>query len=582
MPHSKLSSTMQPVPGRTRGGARGRQLDSLAFAELERLLGDAAQTRDQLIEHLHTLQDHFGHLTERHLRALAQWMNLPMAAVFETASFYAHFRIVRDGDPAPPPLTIRVCDSLSCQLAGAVQLHAGLAAGLDPAKVSVVRAPCMGRCETAPIVEVGHRHVNSATIDRVSEIIASQQFDPEIMPWPGLQDYLASGGYALLSDCRAGKLSVESLSRTLEEAGLRGLGGAGFPTFRKWAFVRAEPAPRYMVINADEGEPGTFKDRWYLEREPHRFLEGALVSAWAIEAAALYIYLRDEYPGLHEVLHHAIAELESAGLVAPGYIVLRRGAGAYICGEESALIESLEGKPGKPRHRPPFVAQKGLFDRPTLVNNVETVLWIPTVHSLGAQHLSGQGRNGRKGLRSFSVSGRVSKPGVHLAPAGISLNELLTEYCGGMLEGHALLAYLPGGASGGILPASLANLPLDFDTLQAHGCFIGSAAVMVLSDKDDLRAVATNLMAFFADESCGQCTPCRAGTEKMLTLLARDAWDATELRQLSQVMQDASICGLGQAAPNPVLNLLQYFPTELARQGVRISNARNAAAEPTK
>jgi formate dehydrogenase beta subunit len=582
MPHSRLSSTILPVPGRTRGAARGRQLDPLALVELENLLADADRSRDQLIEHLHAIQDHFGHLSERHLRALAQWMNLPMAAVFETASFYAHFDIVRDDEPAPPSLTIRVCDSLACQLAGAVQLHSGLAAGLDPAKVKVVRAPCMGRCETAPVVEVGHKHVGAASVDRVSEIIASQHFEPEIAPWPGLDAYRTSGGYALLTACRAGNVSVETLSKLLEEAGLRGLGGAGFPTFRKWAFVRAEPAPRYMVINADEGEPGTFKDRWYLEREPHRFLEGALVSAWAIEAAALYIYLRDEYPGLHKVLRAAIAELESAGLAAPGYIVLRRGAGAYICGEESALIESLEGKPGKPRHRPPFVAQKGLFDRPTLVNNVETVLWIPTVHALGAQHLAGQGRNGRKGLRSFSVSGRVKKPGVHVAPAGISLNELLAEYCGGMADGHKLLAYLPGGASGGILPARLANLPLDFDTLQPHGCFIGSAAVMVVSDKDDLRAVATNLMAFFADESCGQCTPCRAGTEKMLTLLARDTWDAAELRQLSQVMQDASICGLGQAAPNPVLNLLQYFPTELARQGVRISNLHDATAETVK
>ncbi|WEN42946.1 NADH-quinone oxidoreductase subunit F [Thauera sp. GDN1] len=563
-----------PVRRKPRATQRGRQLEPAALAEIETLLAGRARARDHLIEHLHAIQDACGHLALRHLRALAQWMNLPMAAVYETATFYAHFDIVREGEIPPPAVTIRVCDSLSCELAGARTLHAALAAELDPAQIRVVRAPCMGRCDSAPVVEVGHRHLGHATPAAVSTLLhGAGDLHPEPIVWPRLDAYRSEGGYALLQSVRDGSVSIERLSQVLQDAGLRGLGGAGFPTFKKWAFVRAEPAPRYMVINADEGEPGTFKDRHYLEQAPHRFLEGALISAAAVDAAALYIYLRDEYPGLHAVLRTAIAEVESAGLAAPGYIVLRRGAGAYICGEESALIESLEGKPGKPRHRPPFVAQKGLFDRPTLVNNVETVYWIPLLWQRGADWFASQGRNGRKGLRSFSVSGRVNKPGVHLAPAGITLQELVDEYCGGMAEGHRLLAYLPGGASGGILPASKADIPLDFDTLQPHGCFIGSAAVVVISDQDDLRAVAKNLMAFFADESCGQCTPCRVGTEKMLGLLERDEWDAGQLQRLAQVMQDASICGLGQAAPNPVTSLLRFFPAELAEQGISLRPA---------
>ncbi|MCB1897514.1 MAG: NAD(P)H-dependent oxidoreductase subunit E [Rhodocyclaceae bacterium] len=549
---------------------RGRALDAAALAEVEQLLAGRGATPDLLIEHLHAIQDRFGHLATRHLRALAQWMRLPMAAVFETASFYAHFDIVDDGEAPPPAVTIRVCDSLSCQLAGADRLEAELAAATDPGAVRVVAAPCMGRCHQAPVVEVGHRHLGHASRASVEAVLAAGDLAPAAIDWQRLDAYRAEGGFALLEALRAGRVSVDELSAMLETSGLRGLGGAGFPTFRKWAFVRAEPAPRYMVINADEGEPGTIKDRHYLERSPHQFLEGMLVSAEVVEARASYIYLRDEYPGLHEVLREAIAELEAAGLAAPGSIVLRRGAGAYICGEESALIESLEGKPGKPRHRPPFVAQRGLFDRPTLVNNVETVYWIPEIHRRGADWFASHGRHDRHGLRSFSVSGRVNKPGVHLAPAGITLNELIAEYCGGMQEDHRLLAYLPGGASGGILPASKADLPLDFDTLQAHGCFIGSAAVIVVSDQDDLRAALVNLMAFFADESCGQCTPCRVGTEKMLAMLERDDWDVTALRQLSQVMMDASICGLGQAAPNPVLGALEHFPDRLAAQGIRL------------
>jgi NADH:ubiquinone oxidoreductase subunit F (NADH-binding)/NADH:ubiquinone oxidoreductase subunit E len=538
--------------------------------ELETLLHGRSRDRDQLIEHLHLLQDRFGHLSARHLVALARWMRLPLAAVFETATFYAHFDYVDDGQPQPAPLTIRVCESLSCQLAGASALERALAEAVDPAGIRIVAAPCIGRCDQAPAAQVGRRHVGFATPELIQAVIDAGTFEPEPDVWPGLEAYRAQGGYQLLEDLRAGRVTVDDLAATLEVAGLRGLGGAGFPTQRKWRSVLAWPTPRYMVINADEGEPGTFKDRHYLERSPHQFLEGALASAQVVDASALYIYLRDEYPGLHLVLQQAIAELEDAGLAARGFIVLRRGAGAYICGEESALIESLEGKPGKPRHRPPYVAERGLFDRPTLVNNVETVYWIPEIHRRGGDWFARQGRRGRKGLRSFSVSGRVRYPGVHLAPAGITVRELIDEHCGGMAEGQELLGYLPGGASGGMLPASKADIPLDFDTLQLHGCFIGSAAIIVISTGDDLRAVLTNLMAFFADESCGQCTPCRVGTGKMLGLLRREQWDEAQLRRLSQVMMDASICGLGQAAPNPVLCALNDFREHLARQGIRI------------
>ncbi|KHJ50535.1 NAD(P)H-dependent oxidoreductase subunit E [Halomonas sp. NyZ770] len=558
---------------RFRAKPRGRELEPQLLDELRELLGDERQDaslrrRDLLIEHLHVLQDRRGHLLLADLRTLAAYMNLPMAAVYETATFYAHFDVIHDDQSPPPAVTIRVCDSLTCQLAGAEALKAQLEANTPIDQVRVLRAPCMGRCDTAPVVEVGHHHVAFATQARIESVIAAAHFHPAPVEWQRLEAYRREGGMALLQECRDGNVAVEALMEAMQQANLRGLGGAGFPTFKKWTFVRQEAGPRYCAINADEGEPGTFKDRYYLERSPHQFLEGALVSAWAVEAEALYIYLRDEYPALHGVLREAIGELEAAGLVAPGYIVLRRGAGAYICGEESAMIESLEGKPGKPRHRPPFVAQQGLFGRPTLVNNVETVYWIPSIWQRGAEAFASQGRHGRVGLRSFSVSGRVKRPGVYLAPAGITLSELVDEYCGGMAEGHRLAAYLPGGASGGILPAAKSDIPLDFDTLQEHGCFIGSAAVIVLSDQDDLRGVATNLLAFFADESCGQCTPCRVGTEKMLTLLERNEWDAGLMTQLSQVMIDASICGLGQAAPNPVLGLLKNFRSELAAQHI--------------
>ncbi|GGC80109.1 NADH-ubiquinone oxidoreductase-F iron-sulfur binding region domain-containing protein [Vreelandella lutescens] len=568
---------------RRRGYPKGRDVAPVALAALRGLLGDerltpSLQQRDLLIEHLHAIQEAHGYLALVELRALAAYMNLPMAAVYETATFYAHFDVVHDHQAPPPDTTIRVCDSLSCQLAGAQALHSALAARVDPECVRVVRAPCMGRCDTAPVAEVGHHHVLYATADGVEAVVDTGHFHPEAILWQRLDAYQQAGGYQLLASVRSGKVSVDTLLQALEASGLRGLGGAGFPTFKKWQAVRQAAGPRYCVINADEGEPGTFKDRYHLERAPHQFLEGALVSAWAIEAEKLYIYLRDEYPGLHRVLHEAIAELEQAGLVAPGFIIMRRGAGAYICGEESALIESLEGKPGKPRHRPPYVAQQGLFGRPTLVNNVETVYWIAPIWHKGAEWFAGHGRNGRLGLRSFSVSGRVKKPGVYLAPAGITLRELIEEYAGGMAEGHSLAAYLPGGASGGILPASKADLPLDFDTLQAHGCFIGSAAIIVLSEQDNLQAVATNLLAFFADESCGQCTPCRVGTEKMLSLLERPQWDVQALTRLAQVMQDASICGLGQAAPNPVLGLLKDFRPALAQQQIIVSDTAEGGA----
>ncbi len=568
---------------RRRGYPKGRDVAPVALATLRGLLGDERlneqlKQRDHLIEHLHVIQEAHGHLSMVELRALAAYMNLPMAAVYETATFYAHFDVVHDHQVPPPDTTIRVCDSLSCQLAGAQALHDALAARVDPECVRVVRAPCMGRCDTAPVAEVGHHHVLYATADGVEAVVDTGHFHPEAIIWQRLAEYRQSGGYRLLASARDGEVSVEALLQALETSGLRGLGGAGFPTFKKWQAVRQEAGPRYCVINADEGEPGTFKDRYYLERAPHQFLEGALVSAWAIEAKALYIYLRDEYPGLHRVLHEAIAELEAEGIVSPGFIVMRRGAGAYICGEESALIESLEGKPGKPRHRPPYVAQQGLFGRPTLVNNVETVYWIVPIWQKGGAWFAQQGRNGRHGLRSFSVSGRVQKPGVHVAPAGITLRELIDEYCGGMAAGHTLAAYLPGGASGGILPASKADVPLDFDTLQAHGCFIGSAAIVVLSDHDSLQAVATNLLAFFADESCGQCTPCRVGTEKMLSLLEQPTWNVQALTRLAQVMQDASICGLGQAAPNPVLGLLKDFRPALAQQQIIVSDAAEGGA----
>ena len=549
--------------GRGRSRPRGRQVEPAALEAIQALLGDRPRERQFLIEHLHLIQDRYGRLDAAHLAALAEEMRLALTEVYEVATFYAHFDVVREDEVPPPALTIRVCDSLSCEMMGAQALLAALGARAS-ADIRVVRAPCMGRCDTAPAVEVGHRHLDHASADAVLAAARAGETHAEIPAYRDFAAYRADGGYRLLAACRDGHTTLDQVIDALERAGLRGFGGAGFPAGRKWGFVRQEPRPRYIVINADEGEPGTFKDRYYLERDPHRFLEGMLIAAWGVEAEAAYIYLRDEYPALLVVLATEIAALEAAGLAPAGTIHLRRGAGAYICGEESAMLESIEGKRGLPRHRPPFAAQVGLFGRPTLIHNVETVYWIRDIVEKGPEWFAGHGRNGRKGLRSFSVSGRVREPGVKLAPAGITLTELIAEYCGGMADGHTLKGYLPGGASGGILPASMADLPLDFGTLEEHGCFIGSAAVVVLSDRDDIRAVALNLLRFFEDESCGQCTPCRVGTEKAVALMRRPVWDEGLLVELGAAMADASICGLGQAASNPLKSVLTHFRDDLA------------------
>ena len=548
---------------KTRPTPKGRQVDPAALDRVRALLGDTPRQRDLLIEYLHLIQDACGHLSAAHLAALAHEMKLSQTEVYEVATFYAHFDIVKEGETPPPALTVRVCDSLSCMIAGADALIGSLEAGTDPAKVRIVRAPCMGRCESAPIAEVGHNHIVDATAERVEAAIREGHTHPAVPPCQDLAAYREQGGYRLLQACLDGQRTPDDIIEILSDAGLRGMGGAGFPTGQKWRFVRAEPKPRLMAVNADEGEPGTFKDRYYLETEPHRVLEGMLVAAWAVEAEAVYFYLRDEYPDVREILLAEIAALEAAGLAPHTKIHLRRGAGAYICGEESAMIESIEGKRGLPRHRPPFVAQNGIFGRPTLVNNVETLFWIPVIVEKGADWFAGHGRHGGKGLRSYSVSGRVREPGVKLAPAGITLAELIDEYCGGMAEGHALKGYLPGGASGGILPAAMADQPLEFGVLEKFGSFVGSHAVVVLSDRDDMKACALNLMQFFEDESCGQCTPCRVGTEKAVKLMQRDAWDEPLLQEVSAAMADASICGLGQAAANPLLSIFRHFRDEL-------------------
>jgi formate dehydrogenase beta subunit len=549
---------------RPRKTPKGRQVEPQALAEVRTLLGERERRRDLLIEHLHLVQDRYGYLSAAHLAALAQEMKLALTEVYEVATFYAHFDVVKEDETPPPALTVRVCDSLSCAMAGAEHLLRTLPNRLGP-DVRVVRAPCMGACDRAPVCAVGHVQVMGATAESVAAAVAH---GAHAHPYPTPNDferYVRAGGYALLKACLAGARTRDEIIKTVSDAGLRGLGGAGFPTGRKWTLVRAAPAPRLFAVNADEGEPGTFKDRYYLEQDPHRFIEGMLIAAWVVEAADIYIYIRDEYPEVRLMLADEIAKVERTGLAKQARMHLRRGAGAYICGEESAMIESIEGKRGLPRHRPPYVAQVGLFGRPTLEQNVETLYWVRDIVEKGAQWFTSHGRRERKGLRSFSVSGRVKKPGVVLAPAGVSARELIEEYCGGMQEGHRFKGYLPGGASGGILPAAMADLPLDFGTLEQYGCFVGSHAVVVLSDKDDMKAVALNLMRFFEDESCGQCTPCRAGTEKAATLMATGPWDQALLAELSDAMRDASICGLGQAAPNPLLCVLKYFPEELAK-----------------
>jgi formate dehydrogenase len=547
-------------PGRGRNVARavpkGRQVDPQAKVEIEGLLGTRSRQRDLLIEHLHLIQDTYGQISADHLAALADEMSLAFAEVFETATFYAHFDVVKEGEANIPRLTVRVCDSITCAMFGADELVETLQRELASDAVRVVRAPCVGLCDHAPAVEVGHNFLHKADLASVRAAVEAEDTHAHIPDYVDYDAYRAGGGYATLERLRSGNLAVEDVLKVLDDGGLRGLGGAGFPTGRKWRSVRGEPGPRLMAVNGDEGEPGTFKDQLYLNTDPHRFLEGMLIGAHVVEATDVYIYLRDEYPISREILAREIAKLPEGGT----RIHLRRGAGAYICGEESSLIESLEGKRGLPRHKPPFPFQVGLFNRPTLINNVETLFWVRDLIERGAEWWKSHGRNGRVGLRSYSVSGRVKEPGVKLAPAGLTIQELIDEYCGGMSDGHSFAAYLPGGASGGILPASMNDIPLDFGTLEKYGCFIGSAAVVILSDRDDVRGAALNLMRFFEDESCGQCTPCRSGTQKARMLMENGVWDTELLGELAQCMRDASICGLGQAASNPVSSVIKYFP----------------------
>jgi formate dehydrogenase beta subunit len=553
-------------PGEGRRNAllhpKGRVLADAELAAVRALIGPGPYERPLLIEYLHLIQDHELCLPAGHLHALAELLRIPMAEVYEVATFYAHFDVVGDGETKPPKITIRVCDSLSCMLAGSEALLLALEKE-KMADVRVVRAPCIGSCDTAPAVEVGHHHVDRASVAKIKALVAAHETDAQIPDYKKLYAYKSEGGYKVLKSCLEGQRSVDDVIATLSDGGLRGLGGAGFPTGRKWGLVRQAKGPRLMAVNGDEGEPGTFKDRHYLETNPHAFLEGMLIAAWAVEATDVFIYMRDEYPAVLEILAYEIPKLEEAGLSKHTKIHVRRGAGAYICGEESAMIESIEGKRGLPRHRPPYVAQVGIFNQPTLVNNVETLFWIPSILEKGAAWFAGQGKNGAKGLRSYSVSGRVKKPGVVLTAAGTTLNELIA-LCGGMLDGHTFKGYLPGGASGGILPASMADIPLDFGQLEKHGCFVGSHAVVILSDKDNMKDVALNLMRFFEDESCGQCTPCRNGTEKAVKLMSAKTWDTNLLADLSQVMRDASICGLGQAASNPLTSVIKFFPEDLA------------------
>jgi formate dehydrogenase len=571
---------------------KGRQADDSSLAEVRELLGErpaGGWRRDRLIEHLHLLNDRYRGLHERHLVALASETNVPMAEVYEVATFYHHFDVLSEGDEAAA-LTVRVCDGLSCEMAGAADLLSRLPALLGAA-VRVVAAPCVGRCEQAPVAVVHQYPVLRADPAAVVAAVdgnhtthpagaAGAVFVPASFAERGIEDagvvapafvdhasYVAAGGYALAAALAGGGLDREEVVAALDASGLRGLGGAGFPAGRKWRIVGEQPAPRLMAVNIDEGEPGTFKDRTYLERDPHRFIEGMLIAAAVVGIDACYVYLRDEYHGCRALLETELATLRRAAAFPLPHIELRRGAGAYICGEESAMIESIEGQRGEPRLRPPYIATVGLFGRPTLEHNFETLYWVRDIVERGGAWFAGFGMNGRRGLRSFSVSGRVRLPGVKLAPAGITLNQLVAEYCGGMAEGHALYAYLPGGASGGILPATMADLPLDFDTLQPHGCFIGSAAVIVLSDHDRARDAALNMMRFFADESCGQCTPCRVGTDKAARLMTAPLWDQATLDDLSQVMIDASICGLGQAAPNPIRSVQRYFAHEIQVTG---------------
>jgi NADH:ubiquinone oxidoreductase subunit F (NADH-binding)/NADH:ubiquinone oxidoreductase subunit E len=547
---------------RRSGKPKGRVVDPDVLAEIQRLLGDESRAPDMLIEHLHKIQDRYGHISSKFIAALAAEMKMSQTEVYEVATFYHHFDVVKEGETPPPPLTVRVCESVSCDMAGAYDLIDALKRGLGD-HIRIQPVPCVGRCDTAPVAVVGQNPIDHADATTVIRATNAREIEAPVTPYLPFDQYVAGGGYQLYRDCVDGKRTPEELITIMEHSGLRGLGGAGFPVGRKWRIVSQQAAPRLMAVNIDEGEPGTFKDRYYLERDPHRFLEGMLIAAWAVGIDKIYVYLRDEYAGCRKILTREIAALQANPPARLPEIHLRRGAGAYICGEESAMIESIEGKRGMPRLRPPFVAQVGLFGRPTLEHNMESVYWVREIVEKGPEWFTAHGRHERKGLRSFSVSGRVKKPGVHLAPAGITIRELIDEYCGGMLDGHEFYGYFPGGASGGILPASMGDIPLDFDTLNQYGCFIGSAAVIVFSDKDKAKDLALNAMKFFEDESCGQCTPCRVGTEKAVKLMEKPQWNQPLLEELSVAMIDASICGLGQAAPNPLRSVMKYFPHEL-------------------
>lgn len=555
----------EQISKKRRKAPKGHAVDLAALKDLNSLLGDAPRQRDLLIEYLHKIQDRYQHISSRHLVALAHEMKLAPAEVYEVASFYHHFDLVKEGQKPPPPLTVRVCESISCELAGAHGLVTALEQGLA-ADVRVQKVPCVGRCQHAPVAVVGQNPIHQASVKSVTAAIKAKAITAPVADYISLEKYQAEGGYQLLTRVIEGKISSASIIQKMEDSGLRGLGGAGFPVGKKWRIVKGFAAPRMMAVNIDEGEPGTFKDRHYLEADPHRFLEGMLIAAATVDCAAIYVYLRDEYAGCRAILSKEIAKLQAnppSSIYKLPAIYLRRGAGAYICGEESAMVESIEGKRGMPRLRPPFLAEVGLFGRPTLEHNLESVYWVRDILQRGPDWMVAHGRNGRQGLRSFSVSGRVKQPGVHLAPAGITVRELIAEYCGGMQEGHALYGYFPGGASGGILPASMADIALDFDTLNQYGCFIGSAAVIIFSKQDSAKQLALNAMRFFKAESCGQCTPCRVGTQKATTLMEQKAWDVELLAELSSVMVDASICGLGQAAPNPLQCVIKYFPDEL-------------------
>ena len=543
---------------------KGRQSDSKSVEEIKKILGEKNFSRFLLIEYLHLIQDKYGILRDRHLVALAELINIPLSEVYEVSTFYAHFDIVKDENYKAPEVIIRVCESLTCDMFGSQEIFKKLSSTKNDL-IKVVKGPCMGRCQNAPTVCVGKNYVDNANLEKIKQLIDEKNYSPIVNNYINYENYKKKNGYKIYNNLINNKVSIEKIKNILKESDLKGKGGAGFPTYKKWEFVLGNPEPRYLTINADEGEVGTFKDRYYLESDPHRFLEGILISSKAINAKKVFIYLRDEYPAVMEILKKEIQELVNNNVVSKDYIIIRRGAGAYICGEESAMIESIEGKRGLPRHRPPYVAQVGLFNRPTLVNNVETVYWLRDIIEKGSSWYADQGKNGFKGFHSFSVSGRINDPGVKVAPAGITVQELIDNYCGGMMKGHTFKAYLPGGASGGILPASKNNIPLDYGVkeLEKEGCFLGSAAIIILSNHDKMKDVGINLMQFFEEESCGQCTPCRVGTEKTVKAMKQKKWSKSTLNDLSIVMSEASICGLGQAATNPLNSIIKHFSDEL-------------------